>query len=152
MRVKHTNRIRHRRTRSPLGFTLIETIAAVVILTIAVPPMLVAIHDSHSKRANPILALRARWIAEEKLEDIIADRHSGTRGFDYLIIANYPPESTLTGFPGFSRSVTLTETVADLVTPGQGYMRVRVEVSWTDAQGIARTLGIETILTEYTAS
>ena len=140
----------NRKSRSPFGFTLIETIAAVVILTIALPPMLVAIHDSHHKRANPILAMRARWLAEGKLEDIIADRHSGTRGYAYLVGTNYPNEDVITGFPGFSRIVTLTETEADLVTPGQGYMGVRVMVSWTDAQGDPRTLGIDTILTEYT--
>jgi len=131
------------------GFTLIETIAAVVILAIAIPPILIAIHDSHSKRANPILALKARWLVEEKIEDIIADRHSASRGYDWLVPGNYPDENSIAGFPGFARSVTLSETSADLATQGEGYMRVHVEVTWTDSQGEERTLAVETIVTEY---
>ena len=60
------------------GFTLIETIAAIVILAIALPPMLFAIRDAHVQRVNPVLVSQARWLATEKLEDILADRHSAS--------------------------------------------------------------------------
>ncbi|MCZ6542471.1 MAG: type II secretion system protein, partial [Planctomycetota bacterium] len=65
------------------GFTLLETIAAVVILALAIPPMLWAVREAHIQRVNPMLASKARWLATEKLEDIIADRHSTTRGWAY---------------------------------------------------------------------
>ncbi|MHC4274668.1 MAG: type IV pilus modification PilV family protein, partial [Planctomycetota bacterium] len=52
------------------GFTLIETVAAIVILAVAVPPMLWAVAQAQHKRANPMLASKARWLAMEKLEDI----------------------------------------------------------------------------------
>ena len=116
------------------GFTLMESIAAIVILTIAIPPVVWALRQGHVQRIDPVLTSRARWLAAEKLEDVIADRHSTTRGYDYLIAANYPAEGSITGFPGFSRSVTLTETEADLVTAGSGYMQVTVTVSWTDGK------------------
>ena len=133
------------------GFTLIETIAAIVILAVAIPPMLWSVRVSHIQRINPMLASKARWVATEKLEDIIADRHSTTRGWAYLEDpANYPAEPTISGYPGFSRTVTLTETLADLSTPGDGYMTVAVAVQWTDATGIVRTLSVSTVLTEYT--
>jgi prepilin-type N-terminal cleavage/methylation domain-containing protein len=138
------------RTARPDGFTLIETIAAVVILAIALPPMLFAIRDAHVQRVNPMLASQARWLATEKLEDILADRHSDSRGWEYLTEGNYPAEPSVTGFPGFGRSVTLTETGADLVTPGSGYMTVTVQVSWVDATSTARTLSISMVVTEYT--
>jgi prepilin-type N-terminal cleavage/methylation domain-containing protein len=131
------------------GFTLIETIAAIVVLAIAIPPMLFAIRDSQVQRVGPVMASQARWLAAEKLEDIIADRHSTTRGYDYLIPANYTDESPVSGFSAFDRSVTLTETEADLTTAGTGYMIVTVEVSWTDAGGDARTLSLSTVLTEF---
>ncbi len=131
------------------GFTLIETIAAIVILAVAVPPMLWSIRDAHSQRVSPMLASKARWLAAEKLEDLIADRHSTTRGYDYLIAANYPAEPSVSGYPPFSRSVSFAETLADLSTPGDGYMTVTVDVDWTDASATARTLTISTVVTEY---
>jgi len=131
------------------GVTLIETIIAIVLLALALPPMLWSIRGAQLQRANPVLASRARWLAESRLEDIIADRHSATRGYDWLAAANYPDEPTMPGFPGFSRRVVLAETLADLATPGDGHMSVTVEVSWTDAGREPRTLSVTTVLTEY---
>jgi Tfp pilus assembly protein PilV len=135
-----------RRLRS---FTLLETIAAVVLLGVGIPPLLWAIREAHVQRVNPVMASTARWLVTEKLEDVLADRHSTTRGYDYLVSGNYPAEVSVAGFSGFSRSVTLTETTADLVTPGEGYMTVTVEVSWTDATSTVRTLSVSTVVTEY---
>lgn len=135
--------------QSRRAFTLIESIAAVVILAIAIPPMLWSIRQAHVQRVNPMMASKARWLATEKLEDIIADRHSTTRDFSYLIAGNYSAENPVSGSPGFTRSVTFTQTAADLTTAGAGYMRATVTVGWTDASGTARSLVIATILTDY---
>jgi prepilin-type N-terminal cleavage/methylation domain-containing protein len=131
------------------GFTLIETISAIVVLSLGIPPMLWAIGEAHAHRANPVLLSRARWLATEKLEDVIADRHSTTRGYAYLVPGNYPAEGSITGFPGYSRTVGLTETEADLSTAGSGYMIVEVTVSFTDAEGNPRSLAVSTVLTDY---
>jgi len=92
------------------GFALTETIAALVILAVGIPPMLWAIREAHTMRVNPVLASRARWLAVEKLEDVIADRHSATRGYGYLSSINYPVEPAVTGFTAFSRGVRFLET------------------------------------------
>jgi prepilin-type N-terminal cleavage/methylation domain-containing protein len=131
------------------GFTLIEAAAAIVILSIAIPPMLWSVRQSHIQRVNPMMASKARWLATEKLEDIIADRHSSTRGYTYLINGNYPAETPVSGFTGFSRSVAFTETTANLVSAGTGYKRATVTVSWTDATSTVRSLALGTIITEY---
>jgi prepilin-type N-terminal cleavage/methylation domain-containing protein len=137
------------------GFTLIETVVAIVILAVAVPPMLWSVAQAQNKRANPMLASKARWMAVEKLEDIIADRHSesGNRGWDYLIAANYSDENPgdITGYPQFGRTVTFLETQADLATPDAsgGYMNVTVTVTWTSSEGKSMSLSISTVLTEY---
>jgi hypothetical protein len=133
---------------------LIETVVAIVILGVAVPPMLWAVSQAQQQRANPMLASKARWLAVEKLEDIIADRHSTTdRGWGYLVPGNYAAENKgdITGYPQFSRTVSLTETQADLSTVDAdgGYMNVTVTVGWTNAEGDAQTLSISTVLTEY---
>ena len=144
------------------GFTLIETIAAIVILAVAVPPMLWAITESQRQRISPMMLSRARWLAVEKMEDVIADRHSTTdRGYSWVVDAivnsDYVLESPgdITDYPGFSRDVTtLVETGADLdvgnPVVGGGYLTVTVTVGWVDAKGNNQDLDISTVLTDYT--
>ena len=119
------------------------------MLSIAVPPMLWAVREAHIHRVNPVMASRARWLATEKLEDVIADRYSTTRGYDYLSSSNYTDEATIVGFPGFTRSVAFAETGPDLASAGTGYMQATVTVTWLDATDTTRTLQISTVLTEY---
>lgn len=135
--------------RSSSAFTLIEAIIAIVILSVAMPPMLWAIRDSQTARVSPILTSRARWLATERLEDIIADRHSTTRGYSYVVSGNYPAEATITGFPGYTRSVAITETGAALATGGTGYKLVTVTVSWTDGRAQSQSLALSTVVTDY---
>lgn len=144
MRIQRSNMAMGRR-----AFTLIESIAAIVILAIAVPPMMWAIKEGHTQRVNPMMASKARWLATEKLETILTDRHSTTRGYSYLVSGNYPSESPISGFPGYTRTVSFNETDADLVTPGSGYKRVTVAVAWVDVSSTARSLSISTVVTDY---
>lgn len=132
------------------AFTVTESVIAIVILSVAIPPMLWAIRQQQHDRVAPVLSSRARWLAAEKLEDIIADRHSTTRGYSYLTTSNYPAESSISGFTGFTRSVAFSETAANLVSAGTGFMRSTVTVNWTDPGGVARSLSIATVITDYT--
>ena len=136
--------------RAALGFTLIEAIVCVVILGFAVPPMLLALREASVRRVAPVQASRARWLVQEKMEDVIADRHSTTRGYAYVVTANYPAEATITGFPGFSRSVVIAETAANLSSAGTGYKRATVTVTWRDTRGTSRSLAVATVITDYT--
>jgi hypothetical protein len=138
-------RSRHHRR----SFTLIEAVAAIVVLTIAIPPMLWSLRQAHTQRVSPAMASTARWLATEKLEDVIADRHSTTRGYGYVTASNYPTEGSVSGFAGYSRGVSISETGPDLSSAGSGYKRITVSVSYTDATDTARTLSIATIVTDY---
>lgn len=131
------------------AFTLIEAIAAIVLLAVAVPGMFWAIQDAQTARANPGLYARARWLAGERLEGIIADRHSPTRGYAYLTSGNYPAETSVPGFPTYTRSVQITETAADLASAGSGYKRINVSVGFADGRGIGRTFTLATVVTDY---
>jgi prepilin-type N-terminal cleavage/methylation domain-containing protein len=130
------------------GFTLVECVAAIVVLSIGIPPMLWALRAAHHHRVDHVMASRAKWLASEKLEDVIADRHC--RGYAYLRAANYPAEGAVAGFPGFTRSVSLAETGADLTSAGIGFMRATCTVGYTDGSGVARTLSLSTVITDYT--
>ena len=136
--------------RSPRrAFTLIEAICAIVLLAVALPAMFWAVRDAAVRRADPALAIRARWLALEKLESIIADRHCTTRGYPYVTASNYPGEDSIAGFAGFSRSVAVAETGADLAGPGAGYKRVTVTVSYTNSRGQTSAFSLATVLTDY---
>jgi hypothetical protein len=128
--------------------TLVEAIACVVILAVAVPPMLLALRAGSLRRVAPIQAGIARWLIQERLEDIIADRHSTARGFPFLIPANYPDEPAIPGFPGFSRATSIADTGPDLASAGTGYKRLTVTVTWTDPTGQARTLQATTAVAD----
>ena len=132
------------------GFSLVEAIAALVILSLGVPPMVWALRASGAHRANAVLACRARWLAEEKLEDVLADRHSTTRGYGFVAAGSYPDEDPVAGLPGFRRTVSISETGSDLTSPGAGFKTVTVAVAYTDATGAGRTLSLQTVVTDYT--
>lgn len=131
------------------GFTLIETIAALVVMAITIPPIVMVITRAAHDRVTPVMFSRARWLAVEKLEDVIADRHSTSRGYGYLVSGNYPAENPVSSDPGFSRTVAFNETGPDLQSVGTGYMTVTVTVSWTDPDNNARSLDISTVVTDY---
>jgi prepilin-type N-terminal cleavage/methylation domain-containing protein len=131
------------------GFTLMEAVAALVVLSVAFPPMLWAIRRGHAARVTPARFTTARWLAANKIEDIAADRACPTRSYAYLVASNYPAETTITGYPGFTRSVAFTETGPDLVTAGTGYMRATVTVTFTDGMGVSRSYALSSIQTDY---
>ena len=141
----------HRAPAAPRrgAFTLVEAIVAIVILSVSIPPLMMALSAMHRQRSGHLQISRARWLACEKLEDVIADRNSTTRGYAYLLTANYPAETPVSGFSGFSRSVAISETTANLSSAGTGYKRVSVSVQFTDGAGVARTLLMQTVLTDY---
>lgn len=140
---------RTRRSRAA-GFSLIDTIVAIVVLALVVPGTVVAISDASVQRASTIAFSRARWLATEKVEDVIADRASATRGYTYIVGSNYTAETSVPGFAGFSRSVAITETSATLTTAGTGYKTVVVAVAWVDPRRGATSLAMSTVVTDYT--
>ncbi|MFN7374912.1 MAG: hypothetical protein ACK54T_00150 [bacterium] len=138
----------HQRPRRR-AFSLIDTLAAIVLISVAAPLMLMAIGQSTLRRATATQAVTARWLLSEKLESITADRHSTTRGYSYLTTANYPAEAPVAGYPNFTRNTTITETTADLTTPGTGYKTVTVTVTWNDPTAGTRTSTLSTVVTDY---
>ena len=103
------------------GFTLIETVIVVVVLGLSLGvliPFTVSLRNS----AAPVLTQQAALLAQEKLEQIIADRLDKTtpRGFVYATTSgNYPAENPIAGVTGFNRSVAIAcVTTANLNAAG----------------------------------
>jgi type II secretory pathway pseudopilin PulG len=134
---------------SASAFSLTEAVIAVVILAVATPAMFWAIRDATERRTEPVLLERARWLAAERLEDVIADRFCPSRGYAFITAANYPAEASVAGFTGFSRQTTIAETNSSLITPGTGHKVVTVRVNYTGPRGVTRNFDLAAVVTDF---
>jgi Tfp pilus assembly protein PilV len=119
-------RVRATRGRPSAGFTLVEVVLILVIAAVALLPLSMLFATTSIRSGDAHNATVAAQLAEAKMEEIAADKNSPTRGFAYLTGANYPAESPVPAFPGYSRSVTIEpDSVYDSVT----FRTVRVTVT-----------------------
>ncbi len=96
------------------GFTLIEAVVMVLVLSIAVPPTLEVLMSNSAARANIINTGRATMLASNVLEGIIADVSSsdGALGFEALADSNAYLNANPNGF--YDRMGPATESYGDL--------------------------------------
>jgi len=119
----------------------------VIVLAVAAPALLVTTRDAAIRRASMQQQIVARWLVCEKIEDVVADRHG--RGWSYVAQGNYPAEPAIAGFGVYSRTTFIAETGPDLATPGTGYRRVTVTVSYPDAREGSKSFAVAVVLTNY---
>jgi prepilin-type N-terminal cleavage/methylation domain-containing protein len=135
------------------GFTLIETIITLVVLSIAAVGVLSVFTTGIKGSASPSLVGQATQLAQEKMDMIIGDRMNTARGFNYIIPGNYAAENPITGFAGFNRSVAIIcvnagTLNADNGAPppcASGYTHVTVTVSNTTIG----TVTVDGLVTNY---
>jgi hypothetical protein len=125
--------------------TIIEIVAAMVILSIALPPLVGAFTEASMQSIHPSNATVAAFLVTERMEEIVAARYSGSGGYAG-VYAEASASTPVSGFPAFSRQVEVTPTDANLQTVGSdiGYAKVRVTVTWSD-----REIRIERMFTDY---
>jgi prepilin-type N-terminal cleavage/methylation domain-containing protein len=139
-------------TRNPKwnGFTLIETVITLVVLSIAAVGVLSVFTVGITGSANPGLVSQATHLASEKMDEAIALKKSG--GFNAVTTVN-------PGLPAFSAPFDVFDwtrtvhcvTAADLNTPtgappcASGYAHVTVTVTHP-VIGSVRT---DTLITNY---
>jgi hypothetical protein len=128
--------------------TIIEVVMAVVILSVALPPLMVSFADASMQSVYPSNAAVASFLAIERMEEIVARRYRGTDGYQAVTEANFPAEGSVSGFPGFSRSVTVGYTRASLAPAAsdEGYKKARVVVTWN---GGASQIAIERAFADF---
>lgn len=91
--------------RHDAGFTLVEVVLILVIAAVAVLPLGMLFANTSIRSGDARNAMIAAQLAQSKMEELTADKNSPSRGFSYLIAANYPAENPVSVFPGYSRSV-----------------------------------------------
>ena len=123
------------RAAGELGYSLVEVMAAIMILALAILPM-VGMFDAALHAA--VLGGnydRARALANEKLEEVRALPYSQPGGAVDSVIEKHPPASPATGTEGMFTYTIRTEFVdASFANPSRSsptsQMRVEVEVEW----------------------
>ena len=91
--------------RDEAGFTLIEVVLIIVIAAVAVLPLGMLFANTSIRSGDARNSMVAAELAQAKMEELTADKNSPSRGFAYLIAANYPVESPVAAFPGYNRTV-----------------------------------------------
>lgn len=140
---------RMRKTRrGQMGFSLIETILTLVVLSIAAVGVLSVFSTGMKGSADPILLNQATQLAQWKMEEAIGLRKSG--GFDAVVSdPGGPFPAPLDAF-SWSRTVSCV-TASDLNTPtgappcASGYAHVTVTVNNAAIGGV----DIDTVITDY---
>lgn len=135
------------------GFSLIEAVAAIVILGLIAPVSMFALRDAAAARSASVQLTRAVWLANAVMETVLADVASAeaTLGFDALADENAYLNTPATGLIarladttdfyedlGFEWSIEISELVAaDGAASGESdedlYRVITVEVTWVGA-------------------
>jgi prepilin-type N-terminal cleavage/methylation domain-containing protein len=146
-------RAEYRVTNNQDGFTLIEIIITLVVLSIAVAGMLSVFTTAITGSANPAVLNRANALAQEQMDTIIGDRMNSARGFAYIIPGNYPADVPVTGF---NRSVNIfcvnpaaLDTDNGVAPGGSGCASGYTHVEVTVAHAAIGSVTLDGLVTNY---
>jgi len=120
---------------SESGYSLVEVLAAIMILSLAILPM-VGMFDAGLRAA--MLGSnydKARALANEKLEEVRALPYERPGGAADSVVELYPPATPVTGTEGMFTYTVLAKFVdanfsSPHVSPPTPQMRVELEVEW----------------------
>lgn len=160
-----------RRRRNPkfrTAFTLVESLAVVVVLAVAIPPAVSMMVDSAQAQMDSVKQTRATWFAAAILEHIIADANSDdpALGFEalsdagvYIKTANVGLNDRLADvialYNGYGLSYTVQ--IGALSNAGgkvtgdaneDAFRTIIVGVTWTTPRGDSRTLDVGAVVTD----
>ncbi len=84
------------------GASLVELIMAIIVAVVALYPLLSTMISAASNAPTGELVTRATFLAQGELERLLSDYRSPSRGYDYILAANYPDVSAIPSQPGFT--------------------------------------------------
>lgn len=151
-----------RARKDQAGFTLIETIITLVVLSLAAVGVLSVFTIGMKGSANPLILNQAVSLAQEKMDTIIGDRMNPARGYSWIVAADYNtnalkymPENPVPGFTAFNRSVTIccvsaanlnyNPPCASSPPCASGYAHITVTVTYAAINSVS----VDAIVTNY---
>lgn len=141
--------MRLRRFKNQDGFTMIESVLALLVFSIGVVGALAISQNMVISAAAGDYRVMAGQLASEKIEQIIADKTF--KGYGTIVNGNYPSEPMTGEFVMFTRTTQILEvSTSDYTTAsaGSGMKRVTVTVSWTEYAG-AKNISVVTLLSSH---
>lgn len=137
------------RTIRQKGFTLIECVLTIVIISIGLVAMMLLFDNVTRAAMEGDLNITASFLARERLEIIAFDKVY--RGYNYVATASYPVSETVSvGGNNYVRNLNIYEVAkSDLTTSqaGSGFKRIDCVVQWgSDAN---QRTSLSTMLTRY---
>lgn len=128
-------------TRTSEGFTLVEMLVLIIVFSGSLVALLSVSRESARRIADVDSSARAMQLAQERIENVIADRHNPNRGYTFvpLQVASctslssscaYPAENNLLG-ASLSRSVQISNasSSSSCPVPAAGCKQVLVSVT-----------------------
>jgi type II secretory pathway pseudopilin PulG len=89
------------------GYTLIELLLVIIFLGIALVAIMDMMSSSMLSSVKSQILITATNLANEKMEQIIADKNN--KGYNFIVASNYPDEINANGQQGYNRYVTITD-------------------------------------------
>lgn len=120
------------------GFTLIEIILAIIIISIGVLGLVSAISFTSSKGINAEVITTAHVLAQECMENLIAEKRANGYGAGPLAIGTTIDPPACPAFTGYPRTVEICNVDGNLANPDctapdnvSGYKRITVSINYT---------------------
>ncbi len=126
------------------GFSLIEIIITLVVLSIAAVGVLSVFTTGMKGSADPLILNQATALAQEKVDEAIALKKSG----GYAAVLADPGAAFAAPYGAFTWAKAVTCVAADLVTPAActvGYKIVTVTVT----HAVIGSVNLVTLVTDY---
>ena len=117
------------------GVTLIELTIMIVILSITIPSTFWFFAENSRKAIESERRVIATLLVEERMEEVLSDRHSSTRGYSYLVTGNYPDDTPLTGYTRVVEFEDVDPSDLSTTSPGSGFRKITVTVSYSSPDG-----------------
>lgn len=115
------------------GFSLIELVLVIMILSVALLPLITQTIQATVHGADGQVVSTAAFLARERMEQVETDEGSTVVGYAGVTNARYPDESSIPGFPGYTRIVRVS---ADSTFSGQTFKSVKVTATAPNGQAV----------------
>lgn len=130
------------------GFSFIELIVSIVILSTALVSFLGVFSNSLANTVTQQSSIRVAGVAREKMESLLSDRFAN--GFDTITEANYPSETLSSPYNGYTVATEITfvdESDLETEVVSSDYKKIVVTISHNT--NLFSPLSFSTVVSNY---